>query len=173
MALSFLDIVPNPTYCNMNNFRNNSWHPKTNASSIMPIISSLSIQGNVNGYMSYNIGVKDTSATNYKPTYIKLKNIKVTLYGQVERLTISNTTSYYYVMYIPTWVYNNLLVNGIPNGVSYGYVSLGTSTSYTHYRCTKYIGANLPTSNSSFSLDFRVWIVESMSDDYLTDKVNY
>jgi hypothetical protein len=169
LALSFLDVVPNPTYCNISNFRNNSWHPRTNASNIMPILSSLSIQDSVQGYMSYNIGVKDISATNYKPTYIKLKNIKVTLYGQVEKIN----NAFYYTMYIPGWVYNNLLVSGIPNGVASNTVNLGTASSITHYKLAKYIGTSLPESNNSFSLDFRVWIVETMSDDYLTDKVNY
>lgn len=173
LALSFLDIVPNPVYCNISNFRNNSWHPKTNASNIMPILSTLSMQGNESGYMSYNIGVKDTSASNYKPTYIKLKNIKVTLYGQVQYITVNNTAAYYYVMYIPGWVYDNLLIKETPNGVSQTNVNLGTSTSNTHVRYTRLIGANLPTSNKSFSLDFKVWVVETISDDYLTDAVNY
>ena len=76
-------------------------------------------------------------------------------------------------MYIPGWVYDNLLIKETPNGVSQTNVNLGTSTSNTHVRYTRLIGSNLPTRNSSFSLDFKVWVVETISDDYLTDKVNY
>jgi hypothetical protein len=156
IALSFLDSIPNPTDCALTNFREAKWAPQSKAQYIMPYTSALSVQSETNGYVSYNFGFKDTEGSNYRPAYIRLKNIsELVVKSNLDSYATNTTAKGKHCIYVPEWIKTH--INLLATGISIANINLGTGNSNTH---------TLYYKDSSFKIKLSMWIVDVISEDY-------